>query len=93
LNNQLAISNKMLAYAQAGLFILASKTPGQEYFLQQSNLDYLQTEINENALCHSLHSLIQSKKQIRSGRNKRYINGRVYDWEFTSNQLLRTWFI
>jgi hypothetical protein len=92
LNNQLAISNKILAYAQAGLFILASKTPGQDYFLQQSNLEYLQTELNESTLYDSLHFLIKSKADIRRGRNNRCKKGHVYSWECTSNQILKAWF-
>jgi len=38
LNKNLALSNKIIAYAQAGLYILASKTPAQQHFLDQSEI-------------------------------------------------------
>jgi hypothetical protein len=35
LNKQLALSNKLIAYAQAGLFVLATDTPAQVDFIKQ----------------------------------------------------------
>lgn len=90
-NNKIALSNKMLAYAQAGLFILASNTPAQDEFLQKSNLDYVQTDLNQNTLFSVLTSLVESRSEIRSRRKFRHLNGKVFDWSNNSDLLLNTW--
>lgn len=91
LNNNLAISNKMIAYAQAGLFILSSKTPAQDDFLNHSNLDFLQSDLNNEDIYNALLSLVKSKDEIRRLRNPRFLNGLIYDWDIVSNQLLKKW--
>jgi hypothetical protein len=81
LNNQYALSNKILAYAQAGLYILASRTPAQDQFLSNSRLDYAQTNLDESMIKEVLRKLVREKDQIRSGRRNRIEAGRDYDWE------------
>jgi glycosyltransferase involved in cell wall biosynthesis len=91
LNNQLAVSNKMMAYAQSGLFIIASHTPAQDDFLANSNLEYLQTDLKEDALKRTLQELVTQKERIRSTRNIRFSAGRKYDWENISEHLSTMW--
>lgn len=91
LNNQLAISNKLIAYVQAGLFIFASHTAAQDDFLINSNLYYLQTELTEPGLRECLIELTRQKADIRNLRKEQFEKGRQYDWENLSNELLNVW--
>lgn len=91
LNNQLALSNKIMAYAQAGLFILASHTPAQTEFLSNSKLEYVQTELKEEPLRNRIEELVNRKDAIRQTRSSRFANGRTYDWEHTAAQLSNLW--
>jgi glycosyltransferase involved in cell wall biosynthesis len=90
-NNQLALSNKLLAYAQAGLFIVASHTKAQDLFLQDSRLAYVQTDLVEEQLVDSLLQLYYRKDEVRQNRSERFATGRQYDWEIISNDLIAIW--
>jgi glycosyltransferase involved in cell wall biosynthesis len=90
-NNQLAISNKLMAYAQAGLFIVASRTPAQDEFLSSSSLDYLQTDLSETDLKKQLQRLILNKEQLRETRKERFEKGKSYSWEKSSPALIKLW--
>ncbi len=91
LNNNLAVSNKIITYAQAGLYILASHTPAQDQFLRDSNLDYTQTDLSEKSLIDILLELQEKKELIRAERLKRYEQGRCYDWEKSGDILYKRW--
>lgn len=91
LNNNLAVSNKIITYAQAGLYILASHTPAQDQFLRESNLDYIQTDLSEKSLIDILLELQDKKELIRAERLKRYKQGRFYDWEKSGDILYNRW--
>jgi glycosyltransferase involved in cell wall biosynthesis len=90
-NNQLALSNKLLAYAQAGLFIVASHTKAQDLFLQESRLAYVQTDLEEKQLVKALLQLYEKKDAIRQHRAEQFAAGRQYDWEIISRDLIATW--
>lgn len=90
-NNQLALSNKLLAYAQAGLFIVASHTKAQDLFLQESRLAYVQTDLEEKQLVKALLQLYAKRDAIRQHRAKQFAAGRQYDWEMISRDLIATW--
>lgn len=91
INNQLAISNKLMAYVQAGLFIIASHTPAQDLFLTNSQLDYLQTDLSPEDLKKQLEQLIQNKTSIRESRPVRFEKGKNYSWENIVIPLLDVW--
>jgi glycosyltransferase involved in cell wall biosynthesis len=91
INNQLAVSNKIMAFAQAGLFILASHTNAQDQFLAESQLEYIQTNLKPDQIQETLVTLIRQKEQIRLNRLQRFQNGRAYDWERLSSQLVDQW--
>ncbi len=90
-NNSLAISNKLIAYLQAGLYILATNTKAQKSYLDQysehgSYFDY--TGDNVDAV---LEVIVQEIDNIRSMNRARYENFKNKNWEQASEQLLKTW--
>lgn len=91
LNRDLALTNKIIAYAQAGLFVLATPTDAHRDFLQKSALHFYITGYSIQELKISLLTLIENKVQIRSQRQERFLQGRIYDWEQISNKLLEKW--
>lgn len=90
-NNQLALSNKLLAYTQAGLFIMATHTKAQDLFLQGSGLAYVQTDLEEEQLIKALLQLYDQKNMIRQYRMERFTTGRQYGWEIISRDLIAIW--
>lgn len=90
-NNELALSNKILAYFQAGLYILASKTKAQEKFMNEHTEHGILTSLSAEALKPTIENLIDQKQSLRALSTKRYKNGKKYCWEIESEKLTRMW--
>ena len=69
INNDLALSNKLFTYLQAGLFIVATATSAQEAFIEQYNqVGLLYPPGNIDALTQLLSYLMTDDSVIRLGR-------------------------
>jgi len=90
-NNDLAISNKMLAYLQAGLFVLASNTKAQESYLKELPNHGICFDYKINDLGIVLNNLINEIDSIRAKRLTRYIDFKNRNWENESVKLLNVW--
>lgn len=84
LNNLIALSNKIITYAQGGLYILATDTFGQCDFLK--SLDYnaglIMTSSLENALQNLDNDLLSTNSKI--GRWK---NAKFFSWDYEQLKL------
>lgn len=85
LNNDLALSNKLIAYAQTGLFIMASNTFGQRQFLEQ--LHYNAGTVMANSF---LTEMTQLDKSVLSKDQKvnRWQNAKSFAWEEEQKKLI-----
>ena len=90
-NNQLALSNKIMAFAQGGLYILATHTPAQDQFLAESDLEYIQTNLLPENIKQTMLLLISQKEKIRMNSRQRFQFGRAYDWEQLTFELVKKW--
>ncbi|TQI71943.1 hypothetical protein JM79_2894 [Gramella sp. Hel_I_59] len=77
-NRNICLTNKFLAYVQAGLYILATDTFGQSQFL--SSLDYNAGLIMEFSLEKSLQDLDRNLIQT-TAKVERWQNARSFSWE------------
>lgn len=84
-NNEIALSNKILAYAQAGLYILATDTRGQRQFLK--SLDYRAGEIMDAELSDALKH-IDSGQLSLSRKVERWEKAKAFAWEAEQQKLL-----
>ncbi|WP_407556133.1 hypothetical protein [Winogradskyella sp. 4-2091] len=77
-NRDICLTNKFLAYAQSGLYILATNTFGQSQFL--NSLNYNAGLIMESTLNDSL---MQINRDVLSTENKieRWHNAKLFSWE------------
>ncbi|MCK7590230.1 hypothetical protein M0G43_06575 [Subsaxibacter sp. CAU 1640] len=77
-NRNICLTNKILAYAQSGLYILASDTYGQVQFL--NSLDYNAGSIIDVSLQHSIECL---DINLLNGNSKieRWQKARHFSWE------------
>ncbi len=91
LNNTIALSNKILTYFQAGLFILASDTLAQELFIQQHPAHGICSSLMKESLIHSFERLLKDKEQIRALRSNRFKNAAAFNWENESTVLKDKW--
>lgn len=91
LNNKLAISNKMLAYIQSGLYILATETIAQKEFLLKHPSAGKLTRLGSNSFMETLNYLNETKEKLRYLRSTRFLHAKEFSWESESEQLLQTW--
>ncbi len=91
LNNSIAISNKLIAYAQSGLFILATPTPGQISFLNNYGIANFIVKNEESEIKKCMSWLIgqfdstEIKKSFDFGLVKNVC------WESVNTRLLEEW--
>ncbi|WP_179004966.1 hypothetical protein [Winogradskyella forsetii] len=77
-NRDICLTNKFLAYAQSGLFILATHTFGQSQFL--NNLEYNAGIIMNTSLPKTLHH-IDKAVLSKESRIARWKNAKSFSWE------------
>jgi glycosyltransferase involved in cell wall biosynthesis len=90
-NKQMALSNKILAYKQAGLFILATNTPGQQDFLSNFPEESLVVSQEVEAFTQAIAKLVENKDTIRATRTQRYASGKIISWEKEAAKLMSCW--
>jgi hypothetical protein len=90
-NRDLAITNKLMAYLQSGLFVVATNTSAHESLL---------VEFTEHGQCFNyatndtetvLEKILSEIETIRSNKNRRYKNFENTNWETASMDLLGAW--
>ncbi len=91
LNNDLALSNKILAYFQAGLFILATNTTAQATFLKEFPLHGLYFSKEHNSFMEVFSKLIENIASIRKQKAERYKHAQNESWEKHAYKLLEVW--
>lgn len=90
-NRLISITNKLITYYQAGLYIVASDTPGQSKFLSDYPHSGMVLDIHSDNFMDKLAGVIASKASIRRTKKERFIRGQQLNWEFESEKLLELW--
>lgn len=90
-NNIIALANKLITYFQAGLYILATDTPGQKDFLKTYPHSGLVLSVNHENFIDKLAQVIASKDSIRRTKAERFKSAQSYNWEAESEKLLQLW--
>lgn len=85
-NRDICLTNKILAYAQAGLYVLATMTQGQIQFLNA--LDYSAGELIDIDLSSSLSQLDIKALSIQE-KQKRWEKAKNFAWEQEQKKLLK----
>jgi len=91
LNRDLALTNKIIAYAQAGLFILATHTKAQDKFLHESALEYAQVKPEIASYYSALKKLLNQKIEFFHNRENRFKEGQKYSWDNLREPLNKIW--
>jgi hypothetical protein len=90
-NRALAITNKILAYLQAGLYLAVTNTEAQQAFMRDFQQHGTIFEQDSDAWEELLPQLIRGKEEIRKNKADRYVAMLPYAWEQTSAPLLAHW--
>jgi hypothetical protein len=89
LNRNICLTNKILTYYQAGLYILATKTEAQQQFIAQH--PEAGTLIDEMNLKDIMNWLCNNISDLRQNRQKRFENARNASWEKESVKINNNW--
>ncbi|MFD2999141.1 hypothetical protein ACFS7Z_02125 [Pontibacter toksunensis] len=91
LNRDLAESNKIYAYKQSGLFIIATDTKAQEYFMRQfPDLGSLCRQ-SVDGLSKCLRSVVQNISDIRASKERRFHAAKSVAFEKEALKLRQLW--
>lgn len=88
-NRNICLTNKLWAFFQAGLYLLATPTDAQRYFLEQHPLHgelLLQGQTD-----HVINGLVQRKEELFALKSKRYQQAFRLNWEKESRIILTEW--
>ena len=91
-NRDIALTNKILAYYQAGLYIMATNTAAQKDFMNRHPGHGIVFKQDDRALFLSAILAIKNDIiRIRAGSLKRYQDAYADNWENESGKLVHMW--
>lgn len=91
LNRNYALTNKLFAYLQAGLFVLATDTPAQKEFMEKNpGFGILCGQFPLNML-NALNLIKKNIDAIRKDKIRRFNEAEKFSWENESKKLIATW--
>lgn len=90
-NRELALTNKILAYLQSGLFIIASDTPAQKDFLIEFPENGALFDTKLKSFDRLLSEAISNVTTIRKNKLNRYYSVQEKCWENESMRILTFW--
>ena len=91
LNRNICITNKLLAYFQAGLYIIATDTDAQKEFMMQYPQHGITVTKHSPEILQVLKNIYTNKEQIRSGSFSRFDNASNESWEKEASQIKILW--
>ncbi len=91
INKDICLSNKIFAYAQAGLFILATNTKGQARFLSENPQLGIIVMPFLNDYYRKIEFIRQNLPEIRLKKRQRFNYAKKFAWENEKQKILKLW--
>lgn len=90
-NRQICLTNKIWAYLQSGLYILATNTPAQIDFLKKFRNHGFVSKQDELSFEKGIENIISNIESIRTNKKLRFDNSKENAWEFEKLKLNTFW--
>ncbi len=90
-NRQICLTNKIWAYFQSGLYILASNTSAQLQFIEKHENCGIIAQQNTNSFINKISEIIDTIDTIRENKKTRFEYAKNFAWEQESLKLLQIW--
>ncbi|WP_434037650.1 hypothetical protein [Formosa sp. 4Alg 33] len=91
LNRQICLTNKIITYAQAGLYILATNTKAQEQFIADYPELGMLSEQSDIEISRTLVKLYKSKDQIKANKISRFQEAKTLSWDAEQIKIQELW--
>ena len=90
-NRNICLTNKIFAYAQAGLFVFATDTKAQKQFLAENkNIGLIIEQENKN-ITEKVKFIIDNISEIRENKKQRFAIAKQMSWENESKKIIDIW--
>ena len=86
-NREICLTNKIWAYFQAGLYILATKTKAQIEFMKDNTTHGVLLLLKNGSIAQALQKLLNEREDISSEREKRFQTAKKHAIEKEMEQL------
>jgi hypothetical protein len=90
-NRAICLTNKIWAYFQAGLYILATRTPAQEQFINQFPQHGTLAENKEEDIYSALLDINKRWEDLRTRQLNRFNSAKEFSWDMESKKLMKIW--
>jgi len=90
-NRDICLTNKIFAYAQSGLYILATDTLAQKQFIVEHQQTGTTCGQSTEAMQLQIEQLINNKNLIRKEKKQRFGYAKKLAWENESKKLVDIW--
>lgn len=90
-NRELAITNKLLTYFQAGLYVIASDIKSQKSFMASFPEMGICFDYERNDFEEIIKNILNKAEAIRESRQERFEKFRNNNWENESKKLIGIW--
>ncbi len=90
-NRTLCLTNKIWAYFQAGLFIIATETAAQKEFMQQFPKHGMLVKDDPNSYKTVLNTVEEQWKLLNKNRFERFESAKEHSWDIESEKLAKVW--
>jgi hypothetical protein len=90
-NRDICLTNKIFAYAQAGLYIMATDTKAQKHFINQHPSMGVAFHQSEAGFEVALKELLAQKEEVLAAKQQRFEVGKNLAWEREASTLLAAW--
>jgi len=91
LNRNICLTNKIFAYAQSGLYVLATDTSAQKLFIKEHENVGVVSAQNVEEIQKQISMIIQNINLIRKEKKKRFEYAQNLAWEIESKKLIGVW--
>ncbi len=90
INRELAITNKLLTFLQAGLYVMATNTKSQHLFMASFPDMGICFDYERNNSDQIIKSILNNMNSLRNHRKERFEKFRKNNWEMESLKLIKT---
>jgi glycosyltransferase involved in cell wall biosynthesis len=90
-NRNICLTNKIFAYFQSGLYVMATDTSAQKQFMAEHSLLGIISGQTSQEMKDVIANILENIKEIRTKKKERFEYAKNFSWENESPKLLQLW--
>ena len=90
-NRSIALTNKIFAYLQSGIYLLATDTPAQQNLLQQNLENASICRQNAESMAEAINVLSNNLVEVRNSKKQRFESAKKLAFDYEKAKLIEIW--